>query len=295
MNLFARLIANYDQLKYALLEAQTFDENHYGFPPLYYDVMESDQLRVGAFKRAFAQYDFRDKVVCEAGVGHLALTQYYLPYVRKAYLIENNPALRAYIKNYLQEKGWAHKVELLIGDARTVSLPEPIDCLIAEMMSIWAINEHQVPVFQHLRKFLKTGGQLFPERIINTVQLARAEFEMGHLHYPINFTRHLPEEISLPVITQDIDLYTEHATDVTITTELTPHLSGQVNALYLRSAVQLAQGYNFTGTDSLMPPTVYRLEKELSVSAGKSVNLSGAFTYGTSLEDAQFKLTLRQP
>ena len=42
------IIKHYDALKYALLEAQSFDENHFGFPEIYYDIMESDQARIGA-------------------------------------------------------------------------------------------------------------------------------------------------------------------------------------------------------------------------------------------------------
>lgn len=290
VELYSQLIRQYDQLKYALLDAQTFDPNHYGFPPLYYEIMEGDHTRINAFKRAFDQYDFRDKVVCEAGVGRLALSQYYLPYVRKAYLIENNPVLREYIEEYLQKNGWSNKVELIFGDARTAILPEPIDCLIAEMMSIWAVNEHQVPVFQQLRQFLKPTGQLFPEKIINAVQLVRADIDSDHQHYPINFSRHLPEELSCQVIAHQIDLFKEDASQGTFRCQLQPHLSGFVNAICLRSAVQICEGYNFTGTDSLMPPTIYQLEKGKKVRAGELVTLMGSFTYGTSLEEAHFEL-----
>lgn len=290
MQQFSQLIPQYQQLKYALLEAQTFDAAHYGFPPLYYEIMESDQVRIGAFQQAFAQYDFHDKIVCEAGVGRLALSQYYLPYVKKAYLIENNPALRPFIEQWLQERNWSDKVELIFGDARQVSIPEPIDCLIGEMMSIWAINEHQVSVFQHLRQFLKPDGQLFPERIINMVQLAQASFEHGHRHYPINFSRHLPEQLSLPVIAHTIDLYQEQTSSVSLKCALTPHLSGQANAVFLRSAVQISSGHNFTGTDSLMPPTVYQLQKPQSVKAGEAIQISCSFRYGSSLDEAIFAI-----
>ena len=42
MDLFYKVIDNFEQLKYALLEAQTFDPDHYGFPKVYYKVMETD-------------------------------------------------------------------------------------------------------------------------------------------------------------------------------------------------------------------------------------------------------------
>ena len=71
-------------MKYALLEAQTFNEEHYGFPEVYYKIMETDKKRVGAYIKAFEKYNhLKDAVVCEAGIGTLALTKHYLPYARK--------------------------------------------------------------------------------------------------------------------------------------------------------------------------------------------------------------------
>ncbi len=290
LDLFPQLVDQYDDLKYALLDAQTFDPEHYGFPPVYYRIMESDRQRIGAFERAFQAYDFRDKVVCEAGVGRLALTELYLPQVRHAYLIENNPQLRPFLEAQIRERGWQDKVTLLFADAREVRLPEPVDAIIAEMMSIFAINEHQVPVFQHLRQYLRPGGRLFPERIINLVQLARADFDTPHTHYPIAFSRHLPEVLSLPSVLHTIDLYQESQPAVQARTTLTPLLSGCANALYLRSLVQISEGCNFTGTDSLMPPTVCGLKEEAEVKTGVAVEVEGNYRYGTSLEEASFYL-----
>jgi predicted RNA methylase len=287
---FAALIDQYDDLKFALLEAQTFDPVHFGFPPLYYQVMESDQERVGAFRQAFAQHDFRNMVVCEAGVGRLALTQYYLPFVKHAYLIEHNPDLRAGIEAMIAQNNWQDKVTLLFADARTVELPEPIDALIGEMMSIFCANEYQVQVFQHLRHYLRPEGTLFPQRIINLAQLAQVDFSEAPDHYPINFVRHLPTVLSSQVVVNTITLMTEIAQEVHIHEPVTALLSGEVNALCLRSFVEISPGINFTGTDSLMPPTVLKLAHPTAVSAGATYQLKGHFKYGTSLHDAVFWL-----
>ncbi len=287
-NSFARLVARYDELKFSLLESQTFDPVHFGFPPLYYQIMESDRERVGAFRRAFAQYDFHDKVVCEAGVGRLALTQFYLPFVKHAYLIEHNPDLRATIEAMITQNNWQHKVTVLYADARTVVLPEPIDVLIGEMMSIFCANEYQVQVFQHLRSYLRPEGGLFPQRIINLAQLAQVDFSEAPNHYPINFTRHLPTLLSTQVVVNSIDLMTEVAHDATVDEPVTALLSGEVNALYLRSFVEVSPGINFTGTDSLMPPTVLKLSHSVVVEAGVTYQLKGHFKFGTSLDDAVF-------
>lgn len=155
-DLYAQLIDSYDQMKYALLDAQTFDQNHYGFPPLYYKIMETDQTRVTAFVKAFQQYDnMQEAVVCEVGVGTLALTKHFLPYVKKAYLIESNPSLQPFIVQEIHRLGYDDKVELIFADALSVQLPEPVDYLIGELMSIYCANELQVQIFKHMRQFLK--------------------------------------------------------------------------------------------------------------------------------------------
>ena len=287
---FSTLIDQYDDFKFALLEAQTFDPGHFGFPPLYYQIMESDHERVGAFRRAFAQHDFHNKVVCEAGVGRLALTQFYLPHVKHAYLIEHNPDLRRVIEAMIAQNNWQDKVTLLFADARTVVLPEPIDVLIGEMMSVFCANEYQVQVFQHLRQYLRPAGTLFPQRIINLAQLAQVDFSEAPDHYPVNFTRHLPTVLSCQVVVNTIKLMTETAQEVHIHEPVTALLSGQVNALCLRSFVEISPGINFTGTDSLMPPTVIKLARSQIVETGKTYQLKGHFKYGTSLEDAVFWL-----
>jgi len=58
----------------------------------------------------------------------------------------------------------------------------------------------------------------------------------------------------------------------------------------MNSLVQMAEGINFTGTDSLMPQTVLKLKETGQVKAGETVKLSGIYTYGTSLDEAVFEL-----
>ncbi len=286
--LFSKIIANYNNLKYDLLKAQTFDENHFGFPPIYYKVMESDQTRIQAFYKAFDKLDFDNKIVCEAGIGNMVLTKHYLSKVKKAYLIENNPDLFESIQQTIQEHKWEDKVELIWGDAMQVHLPEKVDIIIGELMSIFCINEFQVPIFRHLRQFLKPDGHLLPQNIINTIQLANTDFEEEKKHYPINFSRHLPTIFSLPTIVNTIDLYKINTFVVHKKISITPLLSGKVNAVYLHSMVEITEGCNFTGTDSLMPPTVCRLETEKEIVKGKTIILNCEFTYGTSLDATRF-------
>ncbi|MEM6700409.1 MAG: hypothetical protein AAF599_18540, partial [Bacteroidota bacterium] len=106
--LLSKIIKHYDQLKYALLEAQSFDEKHFGFPEIYYEIMESDRTRIQAFQQAFQKHDFTDKIVCEAGVGRLALSKFYLSKVKKSFIDFD------FVQNHFPdpEKAWEESAEL---------------------------------------------------------------------------------------------------------------------------------------------------------------------------------------
>jgi predicted RNA methylase len=211
-----------------------------------------------------------------------------LPYVKKAYLIELNPDLTNFIKKEIKKGGWEDKVEFIVADATKVILPEKVDYIIGENMSIYCANEHQVQIFQHLRKFLKPKGKLIPEKIVNLIQLGQTDFKNKVDHYPIMFSRHLPTLLTNQKQVNIINLYKTRDRPVKKTIKIKPLLSGTANAVYLRSLVQCSEGNNFTGTDSLMPPTVVKLKKPVKLIAGKTVSLSVEFRYGTSLDEAVF-------
>ncbi|MCP4440933.1 MAG: hypothetical protein GY810_18585 [Aureispira sp.] len=289
--LLNEVIDHYPQLKYTLLDVQTFDPEHFGFSSLAYTMMETDKARVDAFVKGFKKFDFfKDKIVCEGGIGRLALTEHYLPYVKKAYLIENNPNILPLIKDNIARNGWSHKVELLEENALTVKLPEPVDHTIGELMSIYCANEMQVQIFKNLRQFLKPGGKLFPERVVNLVQLGYTEFDGKYKHFPVLGTRYWPTLLSSQEVVNITNLYTEEDLTVRCTIPLKIRLTGKLNCVFLHSWVQVTEGANFAGSDSLMPPTVVELEETVDVQAGTTVNLEVYYEYGTSLDYARFRI-----
>ncbi|MHA7058696.1 rRNA adenine N-6-methyltransferase family protein [Aquimarina sp. M1] len=290
--LFEEIIDNYDILKYSLLKAQTFDESHFGFPEIYYKIMETDTQRVDAFHKAFQLHNnLKNATVCEIGVGTLPLTKLYMPYVKKAYLIENNPGLIPFINKEIAKYPWSDKVEVIYADALTVDLPEKVDFVVGELMSIYCANEFQVQIFQHMREFLKPSGKLFPNRIVNFARLCEAEIDADIHHYPVNFTRHQPMFLTQQFLVNEIELLKEKRQGVRLSFSVPVLFSGTINALYLESYVEVTEGSNFTGTDSLMPPTVLKTTNTQEVKAGDLVHIDFSFDYGSSLDDISCMLS----
>jgi len=245
-NLVDEIIDNYDNLKYSLLAAQTFDESHFGFPDVYYKIMESDRQRVNAFKKAFElNNNLEGATVCEIGVGTLPLTKLYMPYVKKAYLIENNPKLVDFINEEIAKYPWADKVEVIFADALKIELPESVDFVIGELIH----------------------------------------------HYPVMFTRHQPMFLTQQFLVNEIELLNEKKQGVKLSFPAPVLFGGTINALYLESYVEITPGANFTGTDSLMPPTVLKTNNTQKVNPGDLVHVDFNFDYGSSLDDVSCLLS----
>ena len=291
----SKLIDNYDTLRYSLNTAETFDPEHYGFRPIYYKMMETDKQRVQTFVHAFQKYNlFKDAVVCEVGIGRLALTKFYLNHCRKAYLIESNPQIFDFIKNELKKNKWEDKVTLIFDDALSIKLPEKVDYIIGELMSIYCANEFQVPIFRHMRQWLKTPhGRLLPEKIKNLIQIGYTTFDDKNEYYSLMFTRHWPCLMTNQVLVNVIDLYVVEEMEIKCQVIVKALLSGEVNCVLLNSYVEVANGCNFTGTDSLMPPTVVKLSNNNSfkIEEDKEYMVKIHFTYATSLNQAIFEIS----
>jgi predicted RNA methylase len=291
----SKLVDNYEILRYYLQTAETFDPKHYGFLPICYKIMETDKQRIQSFVQAFKKYNmFKDAIVCEVGIGRLALTKFYLDHCRKAYLIESNPHICDFIKNELKKNKWEQKVTLIFDDALRIELPEKVDYIIGELMSIYCANEFQVPIFRHMRQWLNTHhGRLLPSKIKNLIQVGYTIFNDKHKYYSLMFTRHWPCLMTNQVLVNVIDLYVIEEMEVKCQIIVKALLTGQVNCVLLNSFIEVARGCNFTGTDSLMPPTVVKLINEniFEIEEDKEYLLKIQFTYATSLDQAIFEIS----
>ena len=114
--------------------------------------------------------------------------------------------------------------------------------------------------------------------------LCEAEIDPSIHHYPVNFTRHQPMFLTQQFLVNEIELLKEKKQGVKLSFSVPVLFSGTVNALYLESYVEVTEGANFTGTDSLMPPTVLKTTNTQEVKAGDLVHIDFTFDYGSSLD-----------
>ncbi len=262
----------------------------------YHLEMIKDVERVGQIKRALDQVLQADTLHCELGVGTGIFAIYAAQRCRKVVAVERDPALAAIARKNIEAAQLSHKIEILEMDALDFFPEEKFDTLLVEMMSIWCINEPQVQVMDHARQhLLKPKAKVIPQRIINLVELGQYDFEVDGITCKASLPQfsgvRAPRIFSTSQVFLTLDFTEQVIWEGEKEMTIKPLLSGLVNCVRLSSLVELTDGINFYGTDSLMPPTIVPLTEAFWVNAGESLSFGAAFQWRTNLDDSRFWLS----
>lgn len=265
------------------------------FRKSYHLEMISDWSRTSAIFRALRRAISPDTIFCELGCGSGIFSIYAAERVRKVYAVEIDPVIAQTARETFASSPFSDRIELIEGDARQVELPERADVVFCEMMSIWAVEEPQVPIFNDsLERHLKPDGIFLPLRIVNLVDL-------GHYHYDIKdvnmraviplFTGIVhPAILTETRVAKIVDFNAHVDPDLGFALELEAVATGDVNCARLTSIVQMGPEVVFSGSDSLMPPTVVPLYEKVSVQAGDRLRLLASLRARSDLGESIFKV-----
>ena len=138
-----------------------------------------DYERLSAFKEAIDDYaKSRDEdksldgpsVAFDLGCGSGVLSYFACPHMDKIIAIELNNSSYQLAKENLKE---FDKIQVFNDDILSFDfskLNEKVDLIICEMLDTALIDEEEVPVLNHAKKYLKDDGKIIPEGIINSVE-----------------------------------------------------------------------------------------------------------------------------
>lgn len=144
-----------------------------------------DYERLSVFKEAIDDYaksslaDEGDglRVAFDLGCGSGVLSYFACPHMDRIIAIELNNSSYQLAKENLKE---FDKIQVFNDDILSFDfskLNEKADLIICEMLDTALIDEEEVPVLNHVKKFLKEDGKIIPEGIINS---AEAVFMNNH-------------------------------------------------------------------------------------------------------------------
>lgn len=111
----------------------------------------TDRKRTNAFRRAIRNTIRPKDVVVDLGSGSGILALFAAEAgARRVFAVEKDPKNAMWLSNIFRANGFAGKIEVIHGDARTVTLPERASVVICEMIATGLIEELQVPVMNSI-------------------------------------------------------------------------------------------------------------------------------------------------
>lgn len=264
------------------------------FKKSYHLEMVADRARTSAIFRTLRQVLRPETLFCELGCGSGIFSIFAARHARKVYAIEIDPEMARIAATNIAASPFADRIELIRGDAREAELPEKIDVIFCEMMSIWAIEEPQVPVFNStFARLLKPGGLFLPQRIVNLVEIGYYNFRYEDIEIkaatPVFSGIRPPAILTESRVANQLDFSEPVNPDLSCEVELPVLAEGLANCARLTSIVQMGPGVVFSGSDSLMPPTVVPLEEDVLVQPGDRLLFQAAARACSDLGEATFR------
>jgi len=257
--------------------------------------MLKDQERVNAIIAALDESIVDDGIHCELGVGTGIFAIYAAKRCRQVYAIEQDPKIFEIAEKNILSSGLSHKITLIQGDALDFHPSDKVDTLFAEMMSIWGINEPQIPVMNHgVSQVLKENGRSVPKKIINLVELGYYDFTVLGVECKASIPQFSgipkPRIVTRSFVFNEFDFSKPNAETISHAIPIHALASTRINCARLSSIVQLSDTITYYASDSLMPQTIIPLN-EIAVKAGEQLRFSASFKVRSSIEESRFELT----
>ena len=257
-------------------------DNNGHFDLTYHYEMLADNARIQPIKESI-QRTCKGKVVLESGTGSGLLSILAAKAgATRVYAVETDPQMAAFARKNISNNGLEDIIELIEGDSRKLT-PEDldhrkVDVIIAENLSTWQVTEPQIPIMNHLCRFLKEGGVAIPGRVSNYFELAESKFAFEdsivlRTHYFQFSGIQPPVQLSEKVLFSTLEFARENPAHFHGSLPVTVSRDGILNSLRLTSPVRFAEDIGFGSSDSLMPPVVVPLANDLPVKRGDTVRV----------------------
>ncbi|MFC1597002.1 methyltransferase domain-containing protein [Planctomycetota bacterium] len=263
------------------------------FNKSYHLELMTDRARTAVIFDTLRRVLSPDMVFCELGCGTGVFSVYAAGRCKKTYAVELDLKICEVAEKNIEASRFADRIELVRGNALDVELPEKADVIFCEMMSIWTIEEPEIPVANRARNdLLKPGGLFLPLRITNLAELGWYDFRSGDIVLkaatPLFTGIPKPALMTERRVCKVLDFSDPVDPDLSVDVEFEAIGAGEVNCALLTSFVQMGPRVVFSGSDSLMPPTIVPLHEEITVDIGERIRFLASVRARSDLGEAAF-------
>jgi len=171
----------------------------YVYDDIVYRSMATHESRNRQYLAAFQRL-LPGKTVVEIGPGpEVILSRLALQAgAQKIYAIELLEDSYHKAQDTLIRLGISDKITLIHGDATLVTLPEPVDYCISEIVGSIGGSEGAAVIINNARRFLKDGRNMIPQRSITKIaalSLPESQFDYGFVDIAAHYTQKIFEQV----------------------------------------------------------------------------------------------------
>lgn len=244
----------------------------------YHSDLLKDQDRLSTFFQAIEEYEGNSDLAYDLGCGSGILSYFLSPHFDEVIAIEKDLKASECAQYNL---AMCTNVEVVNSDIFDYEFVKKADLIVCEMLDTALIDEEEIPVLSHAKKFLKNRGRIIPQGVINTVELVNMERDNVHWDEGANY-----EEYSEPVVYSEFnfldDINPEFETNFTLKSQK----EGIVNGLKITTFTKLSEDIVAGPSPMLNPPLLVPLE-EKSVKENDLINVRLKYIMGNGIESIQ--------
>jgi amino acid adenylation domain-containing protein len=280
---------------------------YFVYDDLAYHAMTSDERRNESYRAAIRKH-VRDKVVVEVGTGPEAILSRFCVEAgaRKVYAIEMLPDTYAKACKRVAELGLDDRIEVILGDATKVDLPEPADVCVSEIVGGIGGSEGAAMIMNGVRRLLKDDAVMIPRRsttMFAPVQLPDSLFDdMTFADLPARYVERIFAEVghafdlrlcvkgvgpsqllAAPQVFEDLDFSDRVKPDVRHRAEHLIERDGRMDGFLVWLTLDTGGGecIDILAHEHCWLPLFFPLDDRFEVRAGDRIDsVSGAVVHG---------------
>ena len=245
----------------------------------YHSDLLKDYERLACFYNAIGEYSSDNKLAYDLGCGSGILSYFLSSYFDEIISLEIDAKTAKCAEENLADFSNIHVINC---DVLDFDFERKADLIVCEMMDTALIDEEQVPVLNHARKFLKETGEIIPKGIINTVELVNLQRDYVHwdeegVHY---------EVLSDAKVYSGFDFLEDINPNFEKTISIRANVDGMVNGLKITTFTKLNDEIVCGPTPMLNPPLLIPLDNRL-VKGNDFIKVKLKYIMGKGIESIE--------
>lgn len=240
-----------------------------------------DNDRVSAFFEAINQYDSKTDLAYDLGCGSGLLSYFLNEKFSEIISIEiDEKASRCASENLKS----FNNITVFNEDVLKYDFSKKADLIVCEMLDTALIDEEEVQVLNHVRKFLKEDGEIIPKAVINFAELVNMERHYIHWDEGASY-----EILSEALNYSKIDFKNKINPNFEDILEFEVNNEGTANGIKITTVTILNDNVVCGPTPMFNPPLMIPID-ETNVKSNDLINVKLKYIMGQGIETVKTQL-----